>query len=150
MNSALIKVLCLTSTIVLSSISSAQAQPTNQSEIREPDKPLRLEPLQCLQCEVKYEDSLRKKAIEGSVTVIINVDKNGEVQLVRLGQSSGNIELDEAAITQAFAWKFKPSTTERQNQQIRINYVIAGSRRHRLLTRSRSEPARRINKYPNH
>ncbi|BDA69787.1 hypothetical protein RIVM261_075100 [Rivularia sp. IAM M-261] len=93
----------------------------------------------CLQCEVKYEESLRRGGIEGSVTLVVDVNKNGDVQLVRLARSSGNLKLDEAAITQALEWKFKPSTTERINRRVTIHYAITGSRRHRLLTRSRSE-----------
>ncbi len=68
-----------------------------------------------------------------------DVSKNGDVQLVRLARSSGNLELDEATIAQVLEWKFKPSTIERINRRVRINYAIAGSTRHRLLTRSRSE-----------
>jgi TonB family protein len=132
MNSALIKVLCLTSTIVLSSISSTQAQPTNPSKITTPDNPSRLEQSQCLQCNIKYPDSLRKKHIEGRVKVAIDVDKDGNVINVYLVQSSGNPELDEATIMQARNWKLKPSVTERKNVQVQTNYVIRRSLGERL------------------
>lgn len=102
-----------------------------------------------MQSEVKYKESLRTGGIEASVTLVIDVNKNGDVQLVRLGRSSGNLELDEAAITQVLEWKFKPSTIERINRRVTIHYIIAGSRRHRLLTRFRSEVVKqRLGKTP--
>ena len=58
---------------------------------------------------------MRLIGIEGRVTVTIDVDKNGDVQNVRLAESSGNLELDEAFITQVIKWKFKPSAYELQS-----------------------------------
>ena len=57
-----------------------------------------------------YPSSLLSKGIGGRVLVTCTVDAEGRVIAASVSQSSGQPELDKAAISAVNKWKFKPAT----------------------------------------
>ena len=56
-----------------------------------------------------YPKELERKGITGSVGLAIVVGANGSVQSVDVTSSSGEAELDQAAITAAYTYSFEPA-----------------------------------------
>ncbi|MDH3208454.1 MAG: energy transducer TonB [Gemmatimonadota bacterium] len=56
-----------------------------------------------------YPESLRRAGIGGIVRVYFFVNREGEVQNFRIHQSSGFVELDEAALAVADVYQFSPA-----------------------------------------
>ncbi|MEX1114302.1 MAG: TonB family protein [Akkermansiaceae bacterium] len=57
----------------------------------------------------QYPGSLLKKGIGGKVIVTCVIDADGNVASTRIKQSSGQPELDKAALNAVSRWKFKPA-----------------------------------------
>ncbi len=57
----------------------------------------------------KYPESARDKGIEGSVTVEYTINTDGNVTGVRVSSSSGNSQLDDAAVSTVQSRKYHPA-----------------------------------------
>ena len=57
----------------------------------------------------RYPFLARRRHIEGTVVVELDIDANGEVTATRLAESSGCRLLDDAAVQQLRRWKFTPA-----------------------------------------
>jgi TonB family protein len=93
----------------------------------------KLNPADCIRCQIKYPDKARKRGVEGTAKVAIDTDSQGNVTQVRLVSSSGDSELDEAAQQAAQEWKLTPTVIGRKGVRASVNFVIKGSQRHRKL-----------------
>ena len=58
----------------------------------------------------QYPSSLLKKGIGGKVVVTCVIDESGRLVSSKIKQSSGQPELDKAALSAVTRWKFKPAT----------------------------------------
>lgn len=58
----------------------------------------------------QYPSGLLKKGIGGKVVVTCVIDAKGAIISTRIKQSSGQPELDKAALQAVSRWKFKPAT----------------------------------------
>ncbi|NJL43534.1 MAG: energy transducer TonB [Pseudanabaena sp. SU_2_4] len=93
-----------------------------------PPAPRKRQRLTCVEnCKGKYPNSLRGKEIQGDPKLIVDVDANGNVSNVRLKKSSGNAELDAAAIEQAKKVRMSPSESGRQGVTTRVDFQIEGT-----------------------
>lgn len=59
-----------------------------------------------------YPSSARKAGIEGTVRIRFLVGKDGSVESASVSASSGNAELDQAALNAAYGWRFNPAKDE--------------------------------------
>lgn len=59
-----------------------------------------------------YPVSERRAGHEGTVVLLVEVLPNGRVGEVKLMQSSGYAKLDDSALREARAWRFKPGTRD--------------------------------------
>lgn len=99
--------------------SSTPANPSNNS----PNTKIR-----CQSCvKPDYPVNARERGLEGQAEVAVDVDSNGSVINVRLINSSGHSELDEAAKQAAWNWKFDPSQNGKQAIPAGINFQIENS-----------------------
>ncbi|BAZ10355.1 hypothetical protein NIES4071_21700 [Calothrix sp. NIES-4071] len=98
-----------------------------------PEYGSKLDPADCQECIIEYPERSRRRKIEGSPEVSIDVDENGKVTNARLNRSSGSQELDEALLEQARKFKLKPSARVSQGVRVSANFVIDGSQRHQEL-----------------
>ncbi|MDO6784654.1 energy transducer TonB [Neptunomonas phycophila] len=57
----------------------------------------------------KYPRSARRRGVEGVVMLRVSLSPLGEISLVQIEKSSGNIALDQAAIKAAKQWQFYPA-----------------------------------------
>jgi len=57
----------------------------------------------------KYPSSARRAGHQGTTVLLITVGANGRVSSVRVSKSSGYSSLDNAAVSAARSWKFKPA-----------------------------------------
>jgi periplasmic protein TonB len=57
----------------------------------------------------RYPDSARRQGIAGTTTLLFEVLKNGRVGDVRVGQSAGHTDLDQAAAEAIKRWRFEPA-----------------------------------------
>jgi protein TonB len=64
-----------------------------------------------------YPSSLLSKGIGGKVLVTCVVDENGKVVSTSIKKSSGNAELDKAAVNAVTKWKFKPAQKAGRNMR---------------------------------
>jgi len=115
--------------------SSTPANPSNNS----PNTKIR-----CQSCvKPDYPVNARERGLEGQAKVAVDVDSNGNVINVRLINSSGHSELDEAAKQAAWNWKFDPSQNGKQAIPASINFQIENSDYARRRQEQRqSEPKR--------
>ncbi|NMF60769.1 energy transducer TonB [Pseudanabaena yagii] len=99
--------------------STVPANPSNNS----PNTKIR-----CQSCaKPDYPVNARDRGLEGQAKVAVDVDSNGNVINVRLLNSSGHSELDEAAKQAAWNWKFDPSQNGKQAIPASINFQIENS-----------------------
>jgi protein TonB len=68
-----------------------------------------------------YPNSLLKKGIGGKVMISCVVDTDGQVTATTIKQSSGQPELDKAAVTAVSRWKFKPAKRQGKNFKATCN-----------------------------
>jgi len=84
--------------------------------------------VRCQSCaKPDYPVNARERGLEGQTKVAVDVDSNGNVINVRLLNSSGHAELDEAAKQAAWNWKFDPSQNGKQAIPASINFQIENS-----------------------
>ncbi|MFQ3678894.1 MAG: energy transducer TonB, partial [Pseudanabaenaceae cyanobacterium] len=70
----------------------------------------------CLRCDRPgYPAGARARNLQGQVRLAVDVAPDGTVTAVRLVQSSGHGELDDAALRHAWSWQFSRSTNGRTN-----------------------------------
>lgn len=90
--------------------------------------------LACRNCsKPKYPERARKRGVEGAAKVAVDVDDKGNVTNVRVTQSSGDAELDEAAARAARRWKFDTPNGARQGVVAKVDFALEGSQRHRQV-----------------
>lgn len=58
-----------------------------------------------------YPSAERNAGIEGTVVIRFLIDQNGNVEDVTLINSSGNANLDNAAVSAGYKWRFSPAKT---------------------------------------
>jgi TonB family protein len=79
----------------------------------------------CLECpKPDYPDSAREREVEGKVKVAVDIDADGNVIDVKVANSSGHTDLDEAALEKAKEWKFDKSKSGRKGMVIAINFKL--------------------------
>lgn len=84
--------------------------------------------VRCRECaKPDYPSTARNRGLEGQAKVAVDVDGNGHVISVRLLNSSGHAELDEAAIQAARKWKFSPSAAGQQGIPAKVDFQLEGS-----------------------
>ncbi|HAN47231.1 MAG TPA: hypothetical protein DCQ32_11910, partial [Cyanobacteria bacterium UBA8156] len=99
---------------------------------------------QCLRCDRPgYPADARARNLQGRARLAVDVAPSGMVTAVRLLQSSGHSELDEAAIRHAWNWQFTASANGRQNFRASVDFQIEGSAYQRQQ-RERPTPPTRV------
>ncbi len=71
-----------------------------------------------------YPAFLRDAGIGGTVQVLVHIDENGEVQDVRLDESSGHQALDRAAQSVATLYRFSPALNRDQRVAVWVSFPI--------------------------
>ena len=96
-------------------------------------------------CKPLYPESARRRGEEGQPQLRIDIGSDGKATNIQLARSSGNRELDEAALRGARRAKYKAPSSGRQGVLVKVDFAIEGSERHRQLQerRKRREVARR-------
>jgi TonB family protein len=61
--------------------------------------------------EPEYSEEARKAKYQGTVTLYVEVDPNGQARNIRVVRSLG-LGLDEKAIEAVMKWKFRPGTKD--------------------------------------
>lgn len=88
--------------------------------------------LACRDCgKPKYPESARRKGIEGTAKVKLEVDERGNVTDVKIAQSSGNDALDKEAVRAARRWKLKNPKGETQSVVAKVDFELEKSERSR-------------------
>jgi len=115
--------------------SALQTNPTPSTA--EPTQPQKV---QCIRCDKpQYPAEARNRGLQGQARVAVDVDAEGNVTNVRLINSSGHAELDEAAVRQARQWKFTPSVAGRQGIGAKVDFQLEGTEYQRQRQRERQE-----------
>jgi len=80
----------------------------------------------CIACPPppRYPHRAHLDAINGTVQVIINVDRQGFVTTANLGASSGSAELDNAAIATVRNWQFTPTRSGRYGVPVYLDFEL--------------------------
>jgi TonB family protein len=65
------------------------------------------------QAKPEYSEALRAAGVKGSVTLLVNVDAQGELVRLRMVSANSNPELIRAALKAVAQWKFTPLKFER-------------------------------------
>ncbi|BAY81293.1 hypothetical protein NIES267_07690 [Calothrix parasitica NIES-267] len=78
----------------------------------------------CRRCQKRYPSWARSRGIQGSITVSVDADAQGNVIDVRLISGSGNDRLDEHHLKLARRWKLKRSSNGRQGVTIITRYQL--------------------------
>ncbi len=90
--------------------------------------------LACRNCsKPKYPDRARRQGVEGTAKIKVDVDDKGNVTNVQVAQSTGNSELDRAAIRAARRWKFDTPNGARQGVTAKVDFALEGSKRSRQI-----------------
>ena len=71
-----------------------------------------------------YPREEERRGIGGTVILVITVDENGVAQDVEVEKSSGNRNLDRAAVTAARRWKFNPEVRNGQKVASRVRVPV--------------------------
>ncbi|MBW4594406.1 MAG: TonB family protein [Brasilonema angustatum HA4187-MV1] len=90
--------------------------------------PSQLDFAECIKCDIKYPEKSKQRGIEGRPGVAFDIDKNGNVNNVRLISPSGHKELDDALVDSAKHFKLNTAAAGKQNVQLFANFAIQGSR----------------------
>lgn len=101
--------------------------------------------LACRECgKPKYPEKARRRGVEGSTKVKLEVDNKGNVTNVKLAQSSGNDDLDKEAVRAARRWKLKNPKGGTQGIVAKVDFALEGSQRaRRAEERRKRREARR-------
>jgi TonB family protein len=124
-------------------VATAPTTPILPKPETKPRTSSQLNATECEKCELKYPERARRRGVEGSPKVQFDVDENGKTTNVRLARSSGDSELDAAAVEQAREFRLKPSAAGRRNVQASANYVQKGSQREREVEERRRQREQR-------
>jgi TonB family protein len=96
--------------------------------------------LACRDCgKPKYPESARRKGIEGTAKVKLEVDDRGNVTDVKIAQSSGNDALDKEAVRAARRWKLKNPKGGSQGVVAKVDFELEKSERSRRSRERRKE-----------
>ncbi len=95
---------------------SADGKPTGRLPYRRPELLMLVPPV--------YPKNAEKKGIEGTVGLRVLVTKRGTVDKVEIETSSGNLQMDEAAVKAARKTRFRPAVKDGQRVAMWINYPI--------------------------
>ena len=129
-----------TSTTNSSNNSATPSMPTNSVNNSSGNHKIR-----CQSCDKpEYPSNAKERGLEGEAKVAVDVDANGNVINVRLVNSSGHPELDEAAKQAARNWKFDPSQSGKEAIPAKINFQIENSDYARRNREEREAQQRRI------
>ncbi|AFY71448.1 TonB family protein [Thalassoporum mexicanum PCC 7367] len=87
----------------------------------------------CQNCpKPNYPRSARRDGVEGQPKVTFDVDENGKPTNIRIKNSSGNSELDQAAVEAVQEWQLDPnSSSNAEDVSATINFELEGSQRQR-------------------
>lgn len=101
--------------------------------------------LACRECgKPKYPEKARRRGIEGSTKVKLEVDDRGNVTDVKVAQSSGNADMDKEAVRAARRWKLKNPKGGTQGVVAKVDFALEGSQRaRRAEERRKRREARR-------
>lgn len=101
--------------------------------------------LACRECgKPKYPEKARRRGIEGSTKVKLEVDNRGNVTDVKVAQSSGNADMDKEAVRAARRWKLKNPKGGTQGVVAKVDFALEGSQRaRRAEERRKRREARR-------
>lgn len=86
-----------------------------------------------INCKPLYPESARRRGEEGQPQLRIDIGSDGKATNIQLARSSGNRELDEAALRGARWAKYKAPSSGRQGVLVKVDFAIEGSERHRQL-----------------
>ncbi len=78
----------------------------------------------CVRCNRSYPAWARNRGIQGSITVSVNADAQGNVTDVELISGSGNDRLDKHHLRMARRWKLKSSSDGRKGVTIVTRYEL--------------------------
>ena len=78
----------------------------------------------CRRCQKRYPSWARSRGIQGSITVSVDADAQGNITEVRLVSGSGNDRLDKHHVRIARRWKLKRSSNGRQGVTIITRYQL--------------------------
>jgi len=116
---------------------SPNSNPSTDTTPQSPE-PAQPQRVQCIRCDKpQYPTEARNRGLQGQARVAVDVDANGNVINVRIINSSGHAELDEAAVRQARQWKFTPSASGRQGIGAKVDFQLEGSEYQRQRQRER-------------
>lgn len=94
----------------------------------------------CSECgKPKYPESARRRGIEGSAKVKLEVDDRGNVTDVKIAQSSGDDDLDKEAVRAARRWKLKNPKGGTQGVVAKVDFELEKSERSRRQSDRRRE-----------
>jgi len=65
-----------------------------------------------------------RRGVQGTAILIVSIDSNGGVLDVEVEKSSGNRNLDRAAITAAKRWRFNPEVKNGQRVPSRVRVPV--------------------------
>lgn len=103
--------------------------------------------VRCLSnCNPEYPSSLADKNIEGRPVVRFVVEADGNPAEAELAQSSGNSELDQAAVAAVQEMRFAPPENGRRAVRLAINFANTGSDFERQARQRRDENERQRRK----
>ncbi len=72
----------------------------------------------------KYPPEEQRRGIQGTTVLIVSIDASGGVLDVEVERSSGNRNLDRAAITAAKRWRFNPEVKNGQKVASRVRVPV--------------------------
>jgi len=72
----------------------------------------------------KYPPEEQRRGIGGTVILVISIDANGNVLDVEVEKSSGNRNLDRAAMQAARKWRFNPEIKNGQKVPSRVRVPV--------------------------
>lgn len=88
--------------------------------------------LACRECgKPKYPEKARRRGVEGSAKVKLEVDRRGNVTDVKIAESSGNDDLDKEAVRAARRWKLENTKGGTQGVVAKVDFALEGSERAR-------------------
>lgn len=90
-----------------------------------PILPDRKNPAVLSRCQPEYPDAAREQSIEGTVRLAVLVGRHGQILNIRVDESSGNSDLDEAAIQSVRrCWQFAPAIQNSQPVETWASFAI--------------------------
>ena len=72
----------------------------------------------------KYPPEEQRRGVQGTTILIVSIDANGGVLDVEVERSSGNRNLDRAAVQAARRWRFNPETRDGRKIASRVRVPV--------------------------